>query len=144
VSNKALATWLAREIFVIGDDGSARRAVRLQYMTGTIQNERPGGGMIESSLASCLEHLLDRYAKRADLETRTDVDDDHVCGVCEGTQRGVCNCAATDNIASHPGFGKLTDAVIAEMRWTCSHGTAHERWIATAACGCDRPAITNL
>jgi hypothetical protein len=117
--------------------------------------ERKGGPAVDQQK---LAELLDAFeagtklgidqafktVRGAGLETRTDVDDDHVCGVCEGTQRGVCNCAATDNIASHPGFGKLTDAVIAEMRWTCSHGTAHERWIATAACGCDRPAITNL
>jgi Lar family restriction alleviation protein len=49
---------------------------------------------------------------------------------------------AEAGITSHSGFGKLTEAVIAEMRWTCSHGNVHERWIATAACGCDRPLLT--
>lgn len=41
--------------------------------------------------------ILDRGARvelprvvRASMET--EVDDDHVCGVCEGTQRGVCGC----------------------------------------------------
>lgn len=70
MSNKELATWLAREIFAIGDDGPNRKAVRLQYRTGSLQSERPGGGMIERSLANCLEHLLDRHAKlRAAQET---------------------------------------------------------------------------
>lgn len=40
-----------------------------------------------------------------------------------------------------PIVAELTDAVIAEMRWTCAHGNVYERWIATAACGCDRPVV---
>lgn len=47
-----------------------------------------------------------------------------------------------DETSERPGFRKLTDAVIAEMRWTCAHGITYERWLATAACGCDRPALS--
>lgn len=37
--------------------------------------------------------LLDMFrAYRDGASQETEVDDDHVCGVCEGTQRGVCNC----------------------------------------------------
>lgn len=52
--------------------------------------------------------------------------------------------AGETSVASHPGFRKLTDAVIAEMRWTCAHGNVYERWVATAACGCDRPTVRTI
>lgn len=58
---KKLAAHLARKLFEIGDDGPERRAVRLQYKTGSLTNERDGGGLIESSLAGFLEHELRRY-----------------------------------------------------------------------------------
>ena len=36
---------------------------------------------------------------RTPVEKPDAIDDDHVCGVCEGTQRGVCNCKAGEKPA---------------------------------------------
>lgn len=67
------------------------------------------------------------------------------CPPCQlelgGKRCGDCGYADGTSPAPHPGFKRLTDAVIAEMRWTCAHGIVYERWVATAACGCDRPTV---
>lgn len=60
---KKIATHLARKVFEVGDDGPDRHAVRLQYKTGSLTNERDGGGLIEASLARFLEHELERYLR---------------------------------------------------------------------------------
>lgn len=64
MNNEELAKRMARDIFACGDDGPNQRAVRLQYRTGTLDNERSGGGFIESSFATYLERLLDEYAPK--------------------------------------------------------------------------------
>ena len=60
----------------------------------------------------------------------------------DGTVLHGPRCPTVETSVTHPGFRKLTDAVIAGMRWTCAHGNVYERWVATAACGCDRPALS--
>lgn len=46
------------------------------------------------------EELLTRMTPGKVADEKPDaIDDDHVCGVCEGTQRGVCNCKAGEKPA---------------------------------------------
>ena len=46
-----------------------------------------------SGLASMRNDLIEAYESAAHPALDA-VNDDHVCGVCEGTQRGVCGCTA--------------------------------------------------
>lgn len=72
------------------------------------------------------------FTIRRKNKTRVETD------VIEVNMRTAVETSATQ----HPGFKKLADAVIADMRWKCVHGIVHERWIATALCGCDRPPMS--
>jgi hypothetical protein len=71
-SNQQLAQVLARRIFACGDDGPTRRAVRLQYKTGTLQDEHDGGGFIESIFASYLQQLLDELRPASETSAPPD------------------------------------------------------------------------
>ena len=65
MTNKELATRLARDIFKCGDDGPERPATRMQYKSAKVDgSELDGGGFIEPALANFILQLLDQYGSR--------------------------------------------------------------------------------
>jgi hypothetical protein len=65
MSNKELATRLARDIFACGNNGPSRPVVRLQYRIGSLTGEKPGGGFIEPAFARFIEDLLGQYETKS-------------------------------------------------------------------------------
>jgi len=59
MNNRAKAEYLARKLFELGDE-PGWPTNRIQFMIGPYEGERPGGGLIESSLADSLHHYLDQ------------------------------------------------------------------------------------